>query len=160
MNRVENIAANYDPFNGKSKSTITNPPLDEIHTGTIWDVACKNYCGNNPNAFLDDSDEDMPPKAKPAAGGSGRGGQEKGPRCQEDDKGRERQGCRDVSPCPAPAKKNFSIDATNRFLVTYYGKGVNNYTPTWLLWSMVLSRKAHTVYKWPGMASRYRGGGC
>jgi hypothetical protein len=46
---VENIAANYDPFTGKS--TITNPPLDEIHTGTMWDAAWKNYCGNNPNAF-------------------------------------------------------------------------------------------------------------
>ncbi len=46
---VENIAANYDPFTGKS--TITNPPLDEIHTGTIWDAACKHYCGNDPNAF-------------------------------------------------------------------------------------------------------------
>jgi hypothetical protein len=47
--RVENIAANYDPFT--RKSTITNPPLDEIHTGTIWDAACKHYCGNDPNAF-------------------------------------------------------------------------------------------------------------
>jgi hypothetical protein len=33
------------------KSTITNPLLDEIHTGTIWDAACKHYCGNDPNAF-------------------------------------------------------------------------------------------------------------
>ena len=31
--RRENFAANYDPFT--CKSTITNPPLDEIHTGTI-----------------------------------------------------------------------------------------------------------------------------
>jgi hypothetical protein len=37
--RVENFAANYDPSTGKS--TITNPPLDEIHTGTIWDAACR-----------------------------------------------------------------------------------------------------------------------
>ena len=28
-----------------------NPPLYEIHTGTIWDAACKKYCGNDPNAF-------------------------------------------------------------------------------------------------------------
>jgi hypothetical protein len=47
--RVENIAANYDPFTGES--TITNPPLDEINTGTIWDAACKHYCCNNLNAF-------------------------------------------------------------------------------------------------------------
>ena len=47
--RVENIAANYDPFTGKS--TIANPPLNEIHTGTIWDAACKHYCDNNPNAL-------------------------------------------------------------------------------------------------------------
>jgi hypothetical protein len=47
--RRENFAANYDPFTGKS--TITNPPLDEIHTGTIWDAACQKYCGNDPNSF-------------------------------------------------------------------------------------------------------------
>ena len=47
--RVENFAATYDPFTGKS--TITNPPLDEIHTGSIWGAACRKYCGNNPNAF-------------------------------------------------------------------------------------------------------------
>jgi len=47
--RRENFAANYDPFTGKS--TITNPPLDEIHTGTIWDAACRKYCGNDPNSF-------------------------------------------------------------------------------------------------------------
>jgi hypothetical protein len=46
---VENIAPNYDPYTGKS--TIMNPPLDEIHTGTIWNVACQHYCGNDPNAF-------------------------------------------------------------------------------------------------------------
>jgi hypothetical protein len=45
----ENFAANYDQFTGKS--TITNPPLDEIHTGTIWDAACRKYCGNDPNSF-------------------------------------------------------------------------------------------------------------
>ncbi len=28
-----------------------NPPLYEIHTGTIWDAACRKYCGNDPNAF-------------------------------------------------------------------------------------------------------------
>ena len=28
-----------------------NPPLDEIHTGTIWNAACQHYCGNDPNAF-------------------------------------------------------------------------------------------------------------
>ena len=39
--RRENFAASFDPFTGKS--TITNPPLDEIHTGTI--------CGNDPNSF-------------------------------------------------------------------------------------------------------------
>ena len=47
--RVENIAPNYDPFTGKS--TMNNPPLDEIHTGTIWNAACQHYCGNDPNAF-------------------------------------------------------------------------------------------------------------
>ena len=47
--RVENIAPNYDPFTGKS--TMLNPPLDEIHTGTIWNAACQHYCGNDPNAF-------------------------------------------------------------------------------------------------------------
>ena len=47
--RRENFAANYDPFTGNS--TITNPLLDEIHTGTIWDAACIKYCGNNPNSF-------------------------------------------------------------------------------------------------------------
>ena len=31
--RRGNFAANYDPFT--AKSAITNPPLDEIHTGTI-----------------------------------------------------------------------------------------------------------------------------
>jgi len=47
--RVENMAPNYDIFSGKS--TIINPPLDEIHTGTIWNAACQHYCGNDPNAF-------------------------------------------------------------------------------------------------------------
>jgi hypothetical protein len=47
--RVENFAAKYDLFTGKS--TITNPLLDEIHTGSIWDAACRIYCGNDPNAF-------------------------------------------------------------------------------------------------------------
>jgi hypothetical protein len=47
--RRENFAANYDPFTGKS--TITNPPLDEIHTETIWDATCRKYCGNIPNSF-------------------------------------------------------------------------------------------------------------
>jgi hypothetical protein len=47
--RTKNFAANYDPFTGKS--TCTNPLLDEIHTGTIWDAACEKYCGNDPNAF-------------------------------------------------------------------------------------------------------------
>jgi len=39
----------YNPFTGQS--TITNPPLDEIHTGTIWEAACRKYCGNDPNSF-------------------------------------------------------------------------------------------------------------
>ena len=47
--RRENFAANYDPFTGKS--TIMNPPLDEIHTGTIWDAACRKYCGTTPIPF-------------------------------------------------------------------------------------------------------------
>ena len=47
--RVKNIAPNYDPFTGKS--TMLNPPLDEIHTGSIWNAACQHYCGNDPNAF-------------------------------------------------------------------------------------------------------------
>ena len=47
--RKENLAPNYDPFT--SKSTITNPPLDEIHTGSLWAAACQKYCGNHPNAF-------------------------------------------------------------------------------------------------------------
>ena len=46
---VENFTANYDPFTGKS--TIIKTPLDEIHTGTIWDAACRKYCGNDPHAF-------------------------------------------------------------------------------------------------------------
>jgi hypothetical protein len=50
--RVENIAANYDLFTGKS--TIINPPLDEIHTGTIWNAASKHYRGNDPNVLLHD----------------------------------------------------------------------------------------------------------
>ena len=28
-----------------------NPPVYEIHTGTIWDAACKKYCSNDCNAF-------------------------------------------------------------------------------------------------------------
>jgi len=47
--RKDNFAPNYDPFTGTS--TITNPPLDEIHTGSIWAAACQKYCGNDPNAF-------------------------------------------------------------------------------------------------------------
>jgi hypothetical protein len=46
---TENFAANYDLFTGQS--TSMSPLLDEIHTATIWDAACKKYCGNNPNAF-------------------------------------------------------------------------------------------------------------
>ncbi len=46
---VKNNAPNYDPFT--RKSTMMNPPLDEIHTGTIWNAACQHYCGNDPNAF-------------------------------------------------------------------------------------------------------------
>ena len=47
--RKENLAPDYDPFTGKS--TIANPPLDEIHTGSLWAAACQKYCGNDPNAF-------------------------------------------------------------------------------------------------------------
>ena len=46
----ENFAANYDPFTGQS--TITNPPLDEIHTGTIWEAACRNIVAMTPIPFL------------------------------------------------------------------------------------------------------------
>ena len=48
--RRENFAANYDPFTGQS--TITNPPLDEIHTGTIWEAACRNIVAMTPIPFL------------------------------------------------------------------------------------------------------------
>ena len=47
--RTENFAPNYDIFTGKS--TITNPLLDEIHTGSIWNAALDKYCGDDPNAF-------------------------------------------------------------------------------------------------------------
>jgi hypothetical protein len=70
----------------------------------------------------DDGDKDMPPKAKPDAAAAATAAKKKAPAAKKD-------GSNEVATMPprAPAKKNFSIDATDRFLVAYYGKGVNDY---------------------------------
>jgi hypothetical protein len=39
----------YDIFTGKAK--LPTPTLDEIHTGSLWEQARKNYCSDDPDAF-------------------------------------------------------------------------------------------------------------
>jgi hypothetical protein len=47
--REENFASNYDIFTGKKKQTSSI--LDEIHTGSLWEMARLKYCGDDPDAF-------------------------------------------------------------------------------------------------------------
>jgi hypothetical protein len=70
----------------------------------------------------DVGNENMPPKAKPDAAAAATAAKKKPPASEKDDSNEVA-----TMPSRAPPKKNFSIDATNRFLVAYYGKGVNDY---------------------------------
>ena len=47
--RKENFASNYDIFTGNKKQTSST--LDEIHTGSLWEMARLKYCGDDPDAF-------------------------------------------------------------------------------------------------------------
>jgi len=47
--KKQNIASNYDIFTGKP--TITTDIIDEIHTGSIWEEARREFCGDDPSAF-------------------------------------------------------------------------------------------------------------
>jgi len=47
--REENFASNYDIFTGKAKTPTST--VDEIHTGSLWEPARRQYCGDNPDAF-------------------------------------------------------------------------------------------------------------
>ncbi len=47
--RQENFASNYDIYTGKAK--LLTSTLDEIHTGSLWEQARQNYCGDDPYAF-------------------------------------------------------------------------------------------------------------
>jgi hypothetical protein len=47
--RKEKFASNYDIFTGKKKQTSST--LDEIHTGSLWEMARLKYSGDDPDAF-------------------------------------------------------------------------------------------------------------
>jgi hypothetical protein len=47
--RKKKIASNYDIFTGKKKQTSST--LDEIHTGSLWEMARLKYCGDDSDAF-------------------------------------------------------------------------------------------------------------
>jgi hypothetical protein len=42
----ENFASNHDIFTGKKKQASST--LDEIHTGSLWEMARLKYCGDDP----------------------------------------------------------------------------------------------------------------
>jgi hypothetical protein len=51
-----------------------------------------------------------------------------------------------VMPPRAPVKnKNFLIDGTDRFLVAYYGKGVNNYADVAIMVNDTIKKGSHDV---------------
>jgi hypothetical protein len=43
------IASNNDILTGKKKQASST--LDEIHTGSLWEMARLKYCGDDPDAF-------------------------------------------------------------------------------------------------------------
>ncbi len=47
--RKENFAPDFDIFTGWARSPITN--IDEVHPSSLWEPACHQYCGDDPNAF-------------------------------------------------------------------------------------------------------------
>ena len=50
-----------------------------------------------------------------------------------------------VMPPRAPAKKNFSIDVTNRFLVAYFGKGLNDYADVAIMVNGTIKKGSYNV---------------
>lgn len=47
--KKQNIASNYDIFTGKPK--VPTDIIDEIHTGSLWEDARREFCANDPFAF-------------------------------------------------------------------------------------------------------------
>ena len=88
----------------------------------------------------DDGDEDMPPKAKPNAAAAATAVKKKPPAAKKDDSDEVA-----TMPSRAPAKKNFSIDATDRFLVAYYGKGVNDYADVAIMVNGTIKKDSYEV---------------
>ena len=77
------------------------------------------------DATTNNSNEDMPPKAKPAAAAVAATAKKKAPAANKTTGDASNEVA--VMPPHAPAKKNFLIEAIDRFLVAYYGKGVKAY---------------------------------
>ena len=50
-----------------------------------------------------------------------------------------------VMPPHAPAKKNFSIDTTDRFLVAYFGKGLNDYADVAIMVNSTIKKGSYNV---------------
>ena len=49
-------------------------------------------------------------------------------------------------PPRAPVRKNFSIDATNHFLVAYYGKGINDYADVAIMVNDMIKKGSYDVH--------------
>ena len=50
-----------------------------------------------------------------------------------------------MMPPHVPARKNFLVDATDRFLVTYYAKGVNDYANVAILVNGTVKKGSYKV---------------
>ena len=86
----------------------------------------------------------MPPKAKPTAAAVAAAAKKKAPTAKKTTGDESNEVA--VMPPLAPAKnKNFSIDATDRFLVAYYSKGVNDYADVAIMVNGTIRKGSYNV---------------
>ena len=80
----------------------------------------------NNDSTANDGNEDIPPKVKPAAAAMAMAAKKKAPAAKKTTGDKSNKVAAMLPRAPAK-NKNFSIDATDRFLVAYFGAGFNDY---------------------------------
>ncbi len=97
----------------------------------------------NNNATVNDGDKEMPPKAKPAVVDVAAVAKKKAPVAKKTTGDESDEVA--VMPPRAPAKKNFLMDVSGRFLVAYYGKGINDYTDVAIMVNDTIKKGSYDV---------------
>ena len=97
----------------------------------------------NNDSTANDGNEDIPPKVKPAAAAMAMAAKKKAPAAKKTTGDKSNKVA--VMPPYAPAKRNFLIDATDRFLVAYYSKIVNGYADVAIMVNGIIKKGSYDV---------------